>query len=276
MSAGRWEIERALRSSGLPYPARLLVLSLLTRADADTATVPLVHSPSLKRLAADTGLDRRTVVRHLAIAEKAGWITPHRSPRAAEELTPNWYQVHLPPGGTVPLGAERPQGPRGRPPPDLGAESHKPRGTVPPNQTTRPKPDRPSARERAARPPKAAPEPKPDPAADPDTRDILAAFIDWVRGGGGDLTRRTIGQCAREIKELLGEGVADTVIRQALALRHQNGRGGALHKYVDQVRNGAPPPAPSRRQSERDAMFDRAMARAEALDAAEARGELPS
>jgi hypothetical protein len=145
---------------------------------------------------------------------------------------------------------------------------------VPPYQTSRPKPDRPSARERAQRPPKPAPEPKPDPAADPDTRDILGAFIDWVRGGGGDLTRRTIGQCAREIHDLLAEGVEGTHIRQALALRHQNGRGGALHKYVDQVRNGAAPRAPSRRQSERDAMFDRAMARAQARDAARARGEL--
>jgi hypothetical protein len=37
----RWEVERAIRTSELPPLARLVALSLLTRADAATAIVPV-------------------------------------------------------------------------------------------------------------------------------------------------------------------------------------------------------------------------------------------
>jgi hypothetical protein len=272
MSAGRWEIERALRSSGLPPYARLLVLSLLTRADADTATVPLVHSPSLARLAADTGLGRATVKRHLTIVEKAGWVTRHRSARAAEEQTANWYQVQLPAGRTAGLGPERAKGARATAGQGLGPERAKARPRAGHNQTNRPVPDQPSGAEAPA--PGAEPAPAP-PGADPNTQQILAGFIDFDRANGGQpLTRRTIGQLARHIHDMLTEGIDPDRIRRGLAAWRARGQHpSTLHSFVDAVRPGPPPPPV--RLAERDAMFDRAMARAQARDAARERGELP-
>jgi hypothetical protein len=241
------------------------VLSLLTRADAGTGTVPLVHAPSLARLAADTGLGRTTVKRHLVIVEKAGWVTRHRSARAAEEQAPNWYQVHVPAGRTAGLGPERPQGARGRAAPGLGPQRPKARARAGHNQTTRPVPDHPSG---AAAPAPAAPD-------DPTTQQILAGFIDFDRANGGQLTRRTIGQLARYIHDMLAEGIdADRIRRGLAAWRGRGQHPSTLHSFVDAALAGPPSPAAPRRQSERDAMFERAMARAQARDAARARAEL--
>lgn len=46
---------------------------------------------------------------------------------------------------------------------------------------------------------------------------ILASFIDWIRAQGGDLTRRTAGQLARQIGDLLNQDVPDRFIRTGLA-----------------------------------------------------------
>jgi hypothetical protein len=55
-------------------------------------------------------------------------------------------------------------------------------------------------------------------AADaPTAQTILAAFIDWVRASGGDLTRRTTGQLAKQIGDLLEQNVPDRYIRKGLA-----------------------------------------------------------
>jgi hypothetical protein len=51
----------------------------------------------------------------------------------------------------------------------------------------------------------------------PTAQTILASFIDWVRENGGDLTKRTIGQLARQIGDLLNQDVPDKYIRKALA-----------------------------------------------------------
>jgi hypothetical protein len=55
-------------------------------------------------------------------------------------------------------------------------------------------------------------------AADaPTAQTILGSFIDWVRLQGGDLTRRTSGQLARQIGDLLEQDVPDRFIRKGLA-----------------------------------------------------------
>jgi|HubBroStandDraft_6_1064221.scaffolds.fasta_scaffold00062_113 hypothetical protein len=51
----------------------------------------------------------------------------------------------------------------------------------------------------------------------PTPQTILADFIDWVRGNGGDLTERTIGRLAAQIGKLVGERKPDKHIRQGLA-----------------------------------------------------------
>jgi len=56
-----------------------------------------------------------------------------------------------------------------------------------------------------------------DAPAAPTAQTILANFIDWVRGNGGDLTDRTIGRLAAQIGKLVTEGKPDKHIRQGLA-----------------------------------------------------------
>jgi hypothetical protein len=51
----------------------------------------------------------------------------------------------------------------------------------------------------------------------PTAQTILGAFIDWVRENGGDLTKRTIGQLAKQTGDLLNQDVPDKYIRKALA-----------------------------------------------------------
>jgi hypothetical protein len=110
----------------------------------------------------------------------------------------------------------------------------------------------------------------------PTTQTILASFIDWDRSNGGQLTRRTIGQLAKYISGMLAEGVEEKHIGRGLAAwRAKRCNPSALHSFVDAAMAAPVPPAPSGRQAERNAMFDRAMARAKARDAARARGELP-
>lgn len=90
---------------------------------------------------------------------------------------------------------------------------------------------------------------------------IIAAFIDWDRDQGGQLTRRTINQLARHIGDLLAEGIEDKHIRQGLAdWRARNQHPSTLHSFVDAAMNGHHPK--SRRQAETDDMFGRAMERA--------------
>ena len=108
----------------------------------------------------------------------------------------------------------------------------------------------------------------------PTAQTILAAFIDADRGNGGQITRRTIGQLAHHIGKLLTEGIDPGHIRQGLADWRATGKHpSTLHSFVDATMRGRATAAPGR-QSERDAMFDRAMARAQARDAARERGEL--
>ena len=51
----------------------------------------------------------------------------------------------------------------------------------------------------------------------PTAQTILAAFIDWVREQGGELTRQTIGTLARQIGALLAQKTPDKPIKQGLA-----------------------------------------------------------
>jgi hypothetical protein len=236
-------------------------MTLLSRADADTAIVPREFAPSLSGLARETGLARSTVAVHLAVLERAGWITRHRSRRAAQDRIPTWYEVHLPASPGAGLDREPDQGAGPGAGPGLARE---PDGASPgagPNQnSSRPKPEHPTG------------------AVSPDgptAQAILGAFIDFDRAHGGQLSRRTIGQLARHIDGLLAEGFADRAIRQGLAAWRARGQHpSTLHSFVDAVM-AAPAPA-SRRQSERDAMFDRALARAQARDATrDAGSELP-
>ena len=142
----RWDVERALRGSGLPAAARHVALELLTRAEAGTAEVPAEHSPSLSGLARDTGMSRRAVMRALNVLESGGWITRLRDlKRAVTEGQPTRYRLHAPAGAGdaalgqevpqsaragVALGPEVPQSARAGGAPDLGSQDHIARAPV--------------------------------------------------------------------------------------------------------------------------------------------------
>jgi hypothetical protein len=93
----RWDVERALRESGLPAPARHVALELLTRTEGGTADVPAEFSPSLAGLASDTGMSRREIAYCLAVLESGGWLTRLRDLAAAlKRKQPTSYRLHVP------------------------------------------------------------------------------------------------------------------------------------------------------------------------------------
>jgi hypothetical protein len=98
----------------------------------------------------------------------------------------------------------------------------------------------------------------------PTAQMILAAFIDWDRGTGGQLTKRTIGQLAKHIKHLLDEGVDDRHIRQGLAdWRAKETHPATLDSFVNAAMTGRVTTRTLRRES----TGDRAIAEAAALKA---------
>ena len=81
----------------------------------------------------------------------------------------------------------------------------------------------------------------PEPETAPVTaQTILAAFIDWVRENEGELTKRTIGQLAKQIGDLLEQGTPDRFIRKGLAVWHASGQHpSTLDSFVNAAMNAA-------------------------------------
>jgi hypothetical protein len=98
----------------------------------------------------------------------------------------------------------------------------------------------------------------------PNAQTILGDFIDWDRASGGTLTRRTIGQLAKQITSLLSEGIDDRHIRNGLAAwRAREMHPSTLDSFVNAAMNGH---TASPRQH-RPSTGDRAIAEGEALKA---------
>lgn len=74
----RFDVERALENSGLPQTARDIGFALCRRMTAGGTEIPAGFSPSLTTLARVIGVHRRTVMRHLRVLERAGWIIRNR------------------------------------------------------------------------------------------------------------------------------------------------------------------------------------------------------
>ena len=77
----RYDIERAVLAAPLPGPSVAIMLTLCTRIYADQGLIPPAEQPSINRLAADTGYDRSTVMRHLNDLEHEGWVIRIRPPK---------------------------------------------------------------------------------------------------------------------------------------------------------------------------------------------------
>jgi len=74
----KWRVNRAVRSSNLPAPARLIMLTLSDMADAKTGVIPERNAPSIRQLAEETDLGESTVRVQLASLEELGWIIRSR------------------------------------------------------------------------------------------------------------------------------------------------------------------------------------------------------
>lgn len=126
--ADRFDIERRLRRSGLPAPARAIVRVLCERIDRDTGRIPDNWQPSYRTLAADTGYSRRTVVRHVQALAALGWVELERHGRGfhARSHQPVRYQI-TPPGASdrlTPALVPQRHSPSDSPAPDLVPERH--------------------------------------------------------------------------------------------------------------------------------------------------------
>lgn len=128
----RFDVERAVLRSSLPPGWRHVMHVLCTKVDQDAGMILPDFQPSLGRLARDTGMHRRTVMRHLKGLEALGWVTRQRpalKAQRAQHAVTN-YAIHIgtsspqasdipPPGlgtaGALGLGAGSPEA-RGRSP----------------------------------------------------------------------------------------------------------------------------------------------------------------
>lgn len=138
----RFEIERAVLRAQLPAPSVAIMLVLCTRMSARDGAIPRDHQPSLTWLAEASGQDRRTVMRHLAQLEAAGWLArdrPRRADAARYHIT-TAYDLAIPGAyqqarGTHSLapGAHGPRS-RGAGPPGPGAGHAEARGAAPHSQ----------------------------------------------------------------------------------------------------------------------------------------------
>lgn len=95
--ATRWDVTKAVRTSDLPAPARLVMFVLADVAEVGTAEIPERRTPSLTCLANETGLDRSTVKRHLGVLAELGWVERSRpEPEAAGRQERTRYRLLVP------------------------------------------------------------------------------------------------------------------------------------------------------------------------------------
>lgn len=94
----RWEVERAVCASDLTPQERLIVLTLLTLADQESAVIPDGFTPSLTRIQSMTGQGATTVKRGLNALERSGWVVRNRPDvaRARAEKERTRYALKVP------------------------------------------------------------------------------------------------------------------------------------------------------------------------------------
>ena len=135
-----------MEASDLPPIGRHIILVLCGRMMQGSTLIPREHSPSLTRLAAGTGWDRRTIMRYLTVLEKAGWLIRHRPDpeKARKEHARTSYTVLMPELGTGSAQARDTATPglgtgsaqaRDTRPSGLGTGDPEARGREPSNQT---------------------------------------------------------------------------------------------------------------------------------------------
>jgi hypothetical protein len=141
----RFDVERAVEKSDLAPIGRHIILVLCGRMMQGSTLIPREYSPSLTKLAAGTGWDRRTIMRHLNELEQLGWLIRRRPDpdKARKEHARTSYTVLMPglgagsaqarDAGARGLGTGSAQA-RDKETRGLGAGDPEARGTVPHSQ----------------------------------------------------------------------------------------------------------------------------------------------
>lgn len=223
--ATRWEVTKAVRASReLPSSSRLIMLTLADVAEVGTAEIPERWTPSVTVLAAETGLNRRTVQVHLGTLEEAGWIRrtyPDQKQQWYGErvryalLVPSGHEVVVSshPGGGVDTPGGRSDTTRGG-----GLNSQGGRSDTTPNQITQINTDLSSsqATEEEEKPKKKRTRKPEPPRADVD--EICGHLADWIAKNRGDGTRPNITEEWRRSARLLLDNDGRTVeqVRKAI------------------------------------------------------------
>jgi DNA-binding transcriptional ArsR family regulator len=112
--------------SDLPAGCRHVCHVLCVYIDAKAGVILPMFTPSLTQLARDTGLSRRTIMRHLAVAERKGWVIRKRPPpaKARKEHARTRYTIRIPDLGTAGLLASDIKSP------ELGTQDPEARDTM--------------------------------------------------------------------------------------------------------------------------------------------------
>lgn len=240
----RWDVERAVKASTLPYTARLVMLTLLTATDRGTTTIPAAHTPAHTQIVRETGLGRSTVKSVLRDLEAAGWMRRAAPPVAAQltrgartlyELAVPAASVDAPP---APAKSSAHDGPAGDPvdaadvpegsgddprrvtsrPVTAGngsGDGHVVRPSLRPSQTTT----------AAARPsgPVSDPEPAEDTVNRPEPTPGEQIVSEWSTTRPG-ITGRQRAKLAAAVNSLLRDGALPDLAAAALDEAHDNAR----------------------------------------------------
>lgn len=250
------------------------MLVLADVSDTGTAEIPERFTPSLTVLAAETGLDRRTVTRHLSGLESAGWVERLRPDpvKARSQGERTRYRLSVPDdevgAENLHVEAQDPQ-PGGTEPLEVGAPCDTGRGTMPLNkELTNPDQEQITTAD-APRPPQIVdaeivdePSNLPVPVAEQNGGQILKAWIDYCTAHDVKLGKRIIGHYAAGIRDALADKFSPDLIKRALGSMLDDGiasRPSLLANRLVAIQNG-----PERQpQRVRQAASDRAMDEAE-------------
>lgn len=227
------------------------MLTLADVAEVGTAEIPAQWTPSLTVLAAETGLSKRTVQRHLDVLEDEGWIKRDRPSKKLQWFGERVRYTLLCPVAidAIPLKLKSQGGMDTET--RVWSESH---GGVVTESTTYGHSDHPnqiltsSDLGEPSSPPEEqdalfdAPEQKANAGR------ILADWIDFLKDKDITLTKRVKGHYAKTIASVIDQGFTERTIKHALNRmleRDQHGSPAQLENFIVDVQKKPNAPVPS-------------------------------
>jgi hypothetical protein len=120
----RWEVEKAVKASGMEPTGRHIMLTLLSEANASTAEIPPSHAPSYTDLEKMTGLSRSALIEWMTALTNAGWVSRKQiegEPKTAVALSVGESKATRPPRRRASKPATTPHFPTPRKPTSIDA-----------------------------------------------------------------------------------------------------------------------------------------------------------